>query len=224
MTVFILLFSVGVIALLSVLLHIKKIPPLVFSALMALLVVFDFAMLSLDKIYFLHQSQDEFYLEQLRAYDQSIGEQQAAFKRIVDIQLDVTLQALSKNSKQENEESIRSKIAWRDDLVKDLSAIGFSEERINDIRDKVNGAVHRYLMEQLNSQLISTLGHRIYSEFVRSKPRDEWTDELFVSELTIFLNKQKIMKPNLAFAITRIKEFRVSGILMAIDKPSANNA
>ena len=214
MTVFILLFSIGFVALLSVLLHIKKIPPLVFAALMALLVIFDFSLLSLDKIYNLHKSQDDFYVEQLRAYDQSIGEQQATFKRLVNIQLDVTLQALSQNSKQENEDSIRGKIQWRDELVTELSGVGFSDERIQEIKSQVNAAVHKYLMEQLNSQLISTLGHRIYSEFVRSKPRDQWTDELFVAELTKFLNKQNIMKPNLKFAITRIKEFKLSGILM----------
>ena len=66
-----------------------------------------------------------------------------------------------------------------------------------------------------NKEMIQSLGHRIYSEFVRSKPRDQWTDELFVSELIKFLNKQKIMKEDIKFAIDRVKEFKSSGILMS---------
>ena len=218
MTIFLLLFSVGFVALLAVLLHIKKIPPLIFSALMALLVVFDFALLSLDKIYFLHKSQDDFYIEQLRAYDRSIGEQQAVFKKLLGIQLDATVELLAQSSQQENEKTIEARLNWRDELVNSLAAIGYSEADVKSVRDKINLTVHKYLMEQLNSQLISTLGHRIYSEFVRSKPRDEWTDELFVSELEVFLNKQNIMKPNLKHAISRIKEFNHSGILIG-EKP-----
>lgn len=218
MTVFILLFSVGYIALISSLLHVKKIPPLVFGALMALLVIFDFSLLSLDKVYALHKEQDDFYVEQLRAYDQSISQQQATFKKLTEIQLGITLKALSLNSKQENETSIQDKIKWRDLLASDLAVIGYEESKVQEIQSQINQSVHKYLMEQLNNQMISTLGHRIYSEFVRSKPRDQWTDELFVYELEIFLTKQKIMKPNLKFAITRVKEFKSSGLLLSSDQ------
>jgi hypothetical protein len=217
MTVFILLFSVGYVALVSVLLHVKKIQPVIFAALMALLVIFDFALISLDKIYYLHKDQDDFYVEQMRAYDKSIADQQSAFKRLTDIQLGITLKALSLNSKQENESSIQEKIKWRDQLKADMAMIGYEPEQLQNIDQQINQSIHQYLMEQLNSQIITTLGHRIYSEFVRSKPRDQWTDDLFVYELEIFLTKQKIMKPNLEFAISRVKVFKASGELLDKD-------
>jgi hypothetical protein len=69
-------------------------------------------------------------------------------------------------------------------------------------------------MEQLNKQLIQGLGHRIYSDFVRSRSRDEWTDQLFVKELVVFLKKQKLVKPEIQFAIKRIKHFDETGELL----------
>ena len=74
-------------------------------------------------------------------------------------------------------------------------------------------------MEQLNKQLIQGLGHRIYGEFVRSRPREQWTDELFVKELVSYLEKQKLKKPEIDFAIKRIQHFDQSKALLL--KPDA---
>ena len=199
-TIFVLLFSIGILALLTVLLHINKIPPLVFAAMITLLTVFDYALLSLDKIYYLHRDQDQ-------AHQNQIDKQIAVISQLTHVQLDMTLQLLSQNSAQENEASILKKEQWRNLLLAQLNAANFDDVQIEKVEASINQSIHVYLMEQLNKQLIQGLGHRIYSDFVRSRARDEWTDELFIKELITYLNKQKLMKPEIAFAINRIKHF-----------------
>ena len=206
-TIFILLFSVGFLALLTVLLHIKKIPPLVFAALIALLTIFDYALLSLDKIYYLHRDQDQAFQTQMEKHIAVIGQ-------LTQVQLDMTLQLLSQNSTQENETSIQQKVVWRDLLLAQLNAANFESVQINKVERLMNQAVHVYLMERLNKQLVQDLGHRVYSDFVRSRARDEWTDELFVSDLIVFLTKQKIMTNEIQSTLDRLKHFDQTGELL----------
>lgn len=213
-TIFILLFSIGTMALLAVLLKAEKIQQSVFAAGIALLVVFDFSLLSLDKIYFLHQEQDELYLERQKANDENMAKHLVLYKQLTNIQLDTTLQILAQNTKQSNEQDIAQKVKWRDELLAQMTLLEFEEARLVDVSEKINGAVVKFLMEQLNQEVRQTLGHRIYSEFVRSRPRQEWTDDLFVSELELYLNDQNIMKPAVKIALTRLKEFKSSGVLM----------
>ena len=210
-TIFVLLFSLGILALLTVLLHINKIPPLVFAAMIALLTVFDYALLSLDKIYYLHRYQDQ-------AHQTQMDKQIAVISQLTQVQLDMTLQLLSQNSTQENEASIKQKIQWRDLLLAQLHAASFDDVQINKAETSINQSIHVYLMEQLNKQLIQGLGHRIYSDFVRTRPREQWTDELFVKELIQYLTKQKLMKPEINFAIKRIQHFDAKKELLL--KPS----
>lgn len=217
-TIFILLFSIGMMALLATLLKTEKITQLIFSAGIALLVVFDFSILSLDKIYFLHQEQDSIYLDKQQAYDKRIAQQLALYQQLTDIQLDMTLQLLAVNSKQETESSIIKKLEWRDELLSQMSALEFSDEQKNAVNSQINKAVSIFLMEQLNQKLRQSLGHRIYSEFVRSRPRHEWTDELFVKEIEEYLNKQDIMKKDVAFLLAQVNEFNTSGVLMKREK------
>jgi len=208
-TIFILLFSVGLLALLTVLLHIKKIPPLVFAAMIAMLTVFDYALLSLDKIYYLHKDQDQAFQTQMEKHIAVIGQ-------LTQVQLDMTLHLLSQNSAQETQESIQQKITWRDLLLAQLQLANFDQVQVEKVERLINQSVHVYLMEELNKQLIQGLGHRIYGDFVRSRPRDQWTDELFVKELVEYLNKQKLVKPNIEFAIKRIKHFDETGELIEL--------
>jgi hypothetical protein len=217
-TIFVLLFSIGMMALLAVLLKIEKLPPSLFAAIIGFLVVFDFALLSLDKIYFLHQAQDDLFLEKQKAYDNRISNQVALYHNLTDIQLNITLQALSQNSKQETEGSIQQKLNWRDELLIQMDAVGFDDEKILQVNKKINESVTSYLMERLNQAARQALGHRIYSEFVRSRPRSEWTDELFASELSAYLNKQNLMDGTIGFSLKRLKEFKVSGVLLGVKK------
>ena len=210
-TIFVLLFSLGILALLTVLLHINKIPPLIFAAMIALLTVFDYALLSLDKIYYLHRDQDQ-------AHQSQIEKQIAVISQLTQVQLDMTLQLLSQNSTQENETSIQQKIQWRNLLLAQLNAASFDDVQIHKVETSINQSIHVYLMEQLNKQLIQGLGHRIYSDFVRTRPREQWTDELFVKELITYLTKQKMMKPDIDFAIKRIQHFEEKKELLI--KPS----
>lgn len=207
-TLFILLFSVGVLALLTVLLHVQKISAIVFAALISLLTVFDYALLSLDKIYLLHLEQDKVLQNQMKQQKDVIGQ-------LTQVQLDMTLQLLSQASAQDNETSIQKKLKWRDLLLAQLRLANFQQVKIDSVEEQINHSVHVYLMEQLNKQLIQSLGHRIYSDFVRSRARDEWTDELFIKELIGFLKKQSLMKPEIDYAIKRIQQFDLSGELLA---------
>ena len=214
MTIFILLFSVGFLALLGVLLQQKKIRDVVFATLVALLVVFDFALLSLDKIYLLHQEQDSQYEQTLLNYDKQIAQQVAMYQQLTQIQLDMTLQMLAQSNPLENEASIQQKLKWRDDIQQQLTGINFDATAIEQVKIKIDQLAHQYLMENLNQQLRQSIGHRNYSEFVRSRPRSQWTDELFVKEVEAFLNKGKLMEPDIKFALTRVREFDQSGVLM----------
>jgi len=214
MTIFILLFSVGFLALLGVLLQQKKIRDVVFATLVALLVVFDFALLSLDKIYLLHQEQDSQYEQTLLDYDHQIAQQVAMYQQLTQIQLDMTLQMLAQSNPLENEASIQQKLKWRDDIQQQLTGINFDATAIEQVKIKIDQLAHQYLMENLNQQLRQSIGHRNYSEFVRSRPRSQWTDELFVKEVEAFLNKGKLMEPDIKFALTRVREFDQSGVLM----------
>jgi len=206
-TLFILLFSIGLLALLTVLLHLKKINALVFAAIIAVLTVFDYALLSLDKIYFLHQEQD-------RAIERQLKQQKDVIGQLTQVQLDMTLQLLSQASSQDNETSIEKKLQWRDLLLAQLRLAQFQQVKIEQVEAQINHSVHVYLMEQLNKQLIQDLGHRIYSDFVRSRPRDEWTDELFINDLTAYLKKESLMKPGIQAAITRVQHFDKTGELI----------
>ncbi len=214
MTIFILLFSLGFLALLAVLLQQKKIREVIFGTLVALLVVFDFALLSLDKIYLLHQEQDAQYEQKLLDYDAQIGQQLAMYKRLTQIQLDMTLQILAQSNPQESETSIRQKIKWRDDMQQQLTQMNFDATAIEQVKLKIDQLAHQFLMEKLNQQLRQSMGHRNYSEFVRTRPRDQWTDELFVKEVEAFLNKEKLMVPKIQFALSRVRVFDESGTLM----------
>jgi len=214
MTIFILLFSVGFLALITLLLQQKKIRESIFTALVALLVVFDFSLLSLDKIYLLHQEQDSQYEQTLLDYDNQIAQQVAMYQRLTQIQLDMTLQILAQSNPQENEASIRQKLKWRDDIQQQLTGINFDAAAIEQVKVKIDQLAHQYLMENLNQQLRQSIGHRNYSEFVRSRPRDQWTDDLFVKEVEAFLNKEKLMVPKVKFALSRVREFAQSGDLI----------
>ncbi len=215
MTIFILLFSLGFLALLGVLLNQKKLSQLVFSALLCLLVVFDFALLSLDKIYLLHQEQDALYDQKLSSYDIQIAQQVAMYKQLTQIQLDMSLQVLAQSNAQENDATITQKLKWRDEMQRQLTIINFDAAAIEKVKLKIDLLAHQYLMENLNQQLRQDIGHRNYSEFVRSRPRDQWTDALFIKEVEVFLNKGKLMAPGIEFALTRVREFDRSGYLMA---------
>ncbi len=217
MTIFILLFSLGFLGLLGVLLHLKKIQGLIFSALLVLLVVFDFALLSLDKIYFLHQEQDALYEQKLVDYDTQIAQQVTMYKQLTQIQLDMTLQVLAQSSSLENEASIAQKIQWRDQMLTQLKTMKYDEAIMAQVKAKIDGVAHAYLMENLNQQLRKTIGHRNYSEFVRSRPRSEWTDNLFLKEAEALISKDKIMAANIKLAISRVREFDQSGYLIKVE-------
>ena len=214
MTIFILLFSVGFLALFAVLLQYQKIREPIFAVFIALLLVFDFALLSLDKIYLLHQEQDRNFEQKLLDYDSQIAQQLAMVKRLTQIQLDVTLQVLAQSNPQENEASIRQKLQWRDDMQQQLTAMNFDAAAIEQVKLKIDQLAHQYLMENLNQQLRKSIGHRNYSEFVRTRPRDQWTDELFVKEVAVFLNKENLMVPKIEAALRRVREFDQSGSLI----------
>ncbi len=216
MTIFVLLFSTGLIALLAILLHLKKISSLIFSALLVLLVIFDFSVLSLDKIYGLHIEQDNLYSEKMAAYDQHMIQQLRLFKTLTQVQLDMSLQVLGQNSKPENEDSIRQKLDWRDQLMVQLKTINFEAKSIQKVKQKIDALVHRYLMETLNQSLRQSMGHRNYSAFVRTRPRQQWTDELFISEVSAFLIKENLMDEKLKMALSRIREFDKSGFLITL--------
>ena len=214
MTIFILLFSVGYLALFAVLLQHKKIREPIFAAFIALLLVFDFALLSLDKIYLLHQEQDGNFEQKLLDYDSQIAQQLTMYKRLTQIQLDMTLQIMAQSNPQENEASIRQKLKWRDDMQQQLTTMNFDEIAIDQVKVKIDRLAHQYLMENLNQQLRQSIGHRNYSEFVRTRPREQWTDELFVKEVETFLNKEKLMTPKIQSALGRVRVFDQEGYLM----------
>ena len=214
-TLFIFLFSIAFLTLIGVMFHIKKIPTVVFASLLTALVVLDFALLSMDKIYYLHQEQDSLYSEKLRVYDQKIAHQVEVQRSLSKLQLDMALQSLSVNSAQETEESIQQKVVWREKLLRAAQDLQFEQPQVDQISTSINASIHKYLMEALNKQVIQSLGHRIYSEFVRSRPRQEWTDELFVAELQAFLIKHKQESPELMLAIKRINEFKTTGLVLA---------
>lgn len=214
MTIFILLFSAGMLAILAALLHTKKITPIIFSAILGLLFVFDFAVLSLDKIYALHYEQDQSLLTQVANYETSFAQQAALYQQLTDLQLEIALEVLTARPEQLSEQEVRQKLVWRDQLLAQMQALNFPPEKSDATKQKINSAVHTFLMEQLNQELIRTLGHRTYGEFVRSRPRQEWTDELFIVELERFLAKENIQKPNVEFALNRVKEFAHSGLLI----------
>jgi hypothetical protein len=214
-TIFVLLFSIGMMVLLAVLLKIEKIQGPIFAGCIALLVIFDFSLLSLDKIYFLHQEQDQNFLDNQKAYDKQIVIQLELYKNLTDIQLGIALQTLSQNTKQETEESIQQKLTWRDQLLLQMNTLNFEQSKMLEVNDKINNSVLKFLMERLNIQARQTLGHRTYSEFVRSRPRSEWTDELFVKELSFYLNKQKLMDKKTEYSLKRLTEFKTSGILIS---------
>lgn len=214
MTIFLLLFSCGLVALLAVLLHLERIPALVFSALLGLLMVFDFSILSLDKIYGLHKEQDQYFLDRLQVYDAKFQNQTRAFEQLTNIQLEMSLEVLSQVTKNENDASIMKKIAWRDELITHLKAAKFPQDKIMLAKEKIDSGIHKYLMEDLNQLVIKKIGHRNYSEFVRSRPRQEWTDSLFIKELAAFLKKENIMHKEIELSLLRVKEFDASGFLL----------
>jgi hypothetical protein len=218
-TLFVLLFTIGMMVLLATLLKIEKIQPPIFAAGVALVVVFDFSLLSLDKIYFLHQEQDQTFLDNQQAYDERISAQLELYKNLTNIQLGIALQALSQNTRQQTEEDIRQKLVWRDQLLLQMNTLGFEESNMLEVNEKINSSIFKYLMESLNKQVRQTLGHRIYSEFVRTRSRSEWTDELFVKELSLYLNKQKLMDKKIEYNLKRLNEFKTSGVLIAEDIP-----
>jgi len=223
MTIFILLFSAGWTALLVALLHIKKITGPIFAALMGLLVIFAFALISLDKIYYLHSEQDGHFEARLKLYDEQLAHKFDVFKQLTNIQLETTLQVLAQNTAQDNEKNIKQKLMWRDDLIASLSDINADKTLIEKVEKQINSAVHSYLMERLNKQFIQSLGHRVYGDFIRQRPRDEWTDELFVNELEPFLKKQGLLKDDIAYAIERIKVFDERAVLLSSEPETVDD-
>lgn len=214
LTLFLLLISVGLIALFTALLTLKRIRNLVYFSLTALLILFDFAVLSLDKIYFLHKEQDDLFVENIASKEATMNQQLVLYKELTNMQLDMTLAALTSNITQDSEAAIRQKLNWRDQLVSQMEVLGFDEVRIQRVQEHINHGVHRYLMEQLNQTVIENLGHRIYGEFVRSRPRHEWTDELFVTELEAFLEKDALLNDDIKQRIHVLEVFDQSGVLM----------
>ena len=99
-------------------------------------------------------------------------------------------------------------------MLSQLKAMKYDEAAMAQVKAKIDGVAHAYLMENLNQQLRKSIGHRNYSEFVRSRPRGEWTDELFLKEAEAFLNKEKLMAANIKQAISRVREFDQSGYLI----------
>lgn len=206
-TIFVLLFSIGLLSVLTVLLHTKKIPPVVFAALIALLTVFDYALLSLDKIYYLHEAQDQAIKAQVQQQKEVIGQ-------LTSVQLDITLQLLSQVTAQDNEQSIQQKIQWRDRLLAQLRLAKFNQVKIDNVEQQVNQSVHVYLMEQLNKQMVQSLGHRIYRDFVRIHSSKNWTDDLFIQDLKAYLKKEELDKPEVTQAMHRVTEFDKTGDLL----------
>lgn len=214
LTLFLLLISVGFIALFTALLTLKRIRNLVYFALTALLILFNFAALSLDKIYFLHKEQDDLFLESMTQKENAMNEQLVLYKELTNIQLDMTLSALTQNITNDSEAAIRQKITWRDQLVSQMEVLQYDVARIQHVREQINHGIHRYLMEQLNQTVIQTLGHRTYGEFVRTRPRHEWTDTLFVTELETFLEKDALLNDEIKQRLHVLKVFDQSGVLL----------
>jgi len=214
LTLFLLLISIGFIALFTTLLTLKRIRNLVYFALVALLILFDFAVLSLDKIYFLHKAQDDAYLEKLNEKESAINQQLVLYRELTSIQLDMALSVMTENTINDSEAAIRQKLTIRDKLVNQMRVLQFDDGKIQHVQEQINLAVHRYLMEQLNQAGIQALGHRTYGEFVRSRPRQEWTDSLFIQELEAFLKKHALLSDELKQRLHLIKVFDSSGVLL----------
>ena len=142
--------------------------------------------------------------------ENAMNEQLVLYKELTNIQLDMTLSALTQNITSDSEAAIRQKITWRDQLVSQMEVLQYDAARIQHVREQINHGIHRYLMEQLNQTVIQAL----LGLFVRPAPRHEWTDSLFVSELETFLEKDALLNDEIKQRLHVLKVFDQSGVLL----------
>ncbi len=214
LTLYLLLINAGLIALFTTLLFKKRMRNVVFFSLTALLITFDFAVISLDKIYLLHKAEDDRFLEKIAHYEAGIAQQLALYRRLTSVQIEATLTTISQPSASETEQTIQQKIQWRDEMLDHLNVLGFDQSIKNSVQTRVNEVVHRFLMESLNKLALEVLGHRQYAKFVNSRPREEWSDGLFVTELEVFTKQAGVMTAPLERMLNRIRTFDQSGTLL----------
>lgn len=208
-----LILNLSLVAVFTTLLVLKRLRSVVYFALVALLVVFDFAALGYSQIYLLHKTEEDAYLKQLNDMQQTIDQRMTFYKSLSEIQLQLTLAAMAK-SQDDNEQSVRQKIVWRDQITSRMQQTGFSDSLIQQVNNDINGSVHRYLMENLSNTTLEHIGHRSFSEFVRRKPRDEWTDSSFIAELDVYLKDNHLSDETLAFQLKRLRVFDENGVLI----------
>lgn len=210
---FLIIFNLSLLAVFTSLLVLKRLRSLIYFALVGLLLVFDFAALSYSQIYLLHKTEEDAYLNKIKMENSIIDERMTFYKSLSEIQLQLTLAAIAE-SKNDSEQSVRQKIIWRDQITSRMQQIGFSAAQIQQVNTDINGSVHRYLMETLSNVTLEHIGHRNFSEFVRRKPRDEWTDSSFISELEQFLKDNHLNEAVLSFQIKRLRVFDENGVLI----------
>lgn len=210
---FLIIFNLSLLAVFTSLLLLKRLRSLIYFALISLLVVFDFAALSYSQIYLLHKSEEDAYLARMKQQEAEIEQRMGLYKSLSEIQLQLTLAAISE-AKNDTEQSVQQKINWRDQIISRMQQVGFADHQIKQVRDDINASVHRYLMETLSNATLERIGHRNFSEFVRRKPRDEWTDASFVAELDVYLKQNNLSDEVLTFQLKRLRVFDESGALI----------
>jgi hypothetical protein len=210
---FLIIFNLSLLAVFTSLLLLKRLRNLIYFALISLLVVFDFAALSYSQIYLLHKADEDAYVAKLKQVDGDIEQRMGFYKSLSEIQLQLTLAAIAE-AKNDTEQSVQQKINWRDQIIVRMQQVGFSDQQIKQVREDINASVHRYLMETLSNVTLEHIGHRNFSEFVRRKPRDEWTDASFVAELDVYLKQNNLSEEVLSFQLKRLRVFDESGVLI----------
>lgn len=210
---FLIIFNLSLLAVFTSLLLLKRLRSLIYFALISLLVVFDFAALSYSQIYLLHKTAEDAYLSKIKQQEADFEQRMSLYKSLSEIQLQLTLAAISE-AKNDTEQSVQQKINWRDQIISRMQQIGFADNQIKQVRDDINASVHRYLMETLSNVALEHIGHRNFSEFVRRKPRDEWTDASFVAELDVYLKQNNLSDEVLTFQLKRLRIFDESGALI----------
>lgn len=112
--------------------------------------------------------------------DSELLKTQTLMRELVESQARFLLTDVTQASNDESFTDQLVRVKQRDELLAQLKSLGSRGELVKKIQQDVDESVLSFLFEDFSRSLVDAIGGKKYAELLKSKPREQWTDETFI--------------------------------------------
>ena len=145
-------------------------------------------------------------LDSIQKQQESYSTSTDFFRKMAEQQANISATNLSQ-SRPTDITDVREAIVMRDDLISQLESLKSQPEVIQNISDRINLTIHQFLFEEFSRELMEGIGRKAYGKFLKTRERDEWSDELFIKDVKPYLENKELMTAPIEQSLAELEFF-----------------